>query len=128
MIDKTSFRRVSFKAHSTLFKEGDPADAAYLLSDGLVVIIKGRDRLKLATLGEGEVVGEMALFDDRPRMATALAVKDTEAWEIPREAFGTRLETLDPTMRQLFAIFLKRVRDMTDEFMHKKKGADDWLS
>ncbi len=127
MIDETSFRRVTVKAHSTLFEEGDSADAAYLLIDGLVVIIKGRDRLKLATLGEGEVVGEMALFDDRPRMATALAVKDTVAWEIPREAFDGRLESLDPAMRRLFAIFLKRIRDMTDEFM-RKKGAADWLS
>ena len=73
MNDETSFRRVTFKAHSTLFEEGDAADAAYLLSDGLVVLIRGRDRLKLATLGGGEVVGEMALFDDRPRMAKAHA-------------------------------------------------------
>ena len=126
MNDETSFRHVTFKAHSTLFEEGDPADAAYLLTSGLVVIIRGRDRLKLATLGEGEVVGELALFDDRPRMATALAVKDTEAWEIPRAAFNGRVETLDPVVRRLFAIFLKRVRDMTDEFM-RKKGAADWL-
>ena len=126
MNDETSFRRVTFKAHSTLFEEGDSADAAYLLSDGLVVLIRGRDRLKLATLGGGEVVGELALFDDRPRMATALAVKDTVAWEIPREAFNERLESLDPAMRRLFAIFLMRVRDMTDEFL-RRKGAADWL-
>ncbi len=126
MIDENSFKRVTFKAHSTLFEEGDAGDTAYLLSGGLVVIIRGRDRIKLATLGAGDIVGEMALLDDRPRMATALAVKDTEAWEIPREAFNARLATLDPVMRQLFAIFLIRIRNMTDEFM-RKKGTADWI-
>ena len=58
-----------------LFAEGEPGDRAFVIRSGEVEISKGsagRDVL-LAVRTTGDVIGEMALIEDAPRMATATA-------------------------------------------------------
>ena len=126
MEEESAFKRITFKAHATIFSEGDEAETAYLISEGTVLLTKGRDRLKLTTLGKGDVLGEMGLFDDRPRLVTAVAIKDTEVVEIPRTELEARLDSLDPAIRHLFRVFLGRIRAMSDEFM-RRKGEEGWM-
>lgn len=119
-----SFERRSIHTHTTIFGEGQPGDSAYLIVTGQVEIRKGtlsEYPQVVATLGPGDVVGEMALFDDRPRMAEAIAVADTEVIVIAREEFQRRLNEMNPVMRRILQIMVGRVRSMTDEFM-KRKG------
>ena len=126
MEEESSFKRIAFKAHATIFNEGDEAETAYLIRAGTVLLMKGRDRLKLTTLGKGDVLGEMGLFDDRPRLVTAVAVTDTEVVEISKTELEERLDSLDPAIRHLFRVFLGRVRVMTDEFA-RRKGEEGWM-
>lgn len=118
------FERRMIHTHTTIFGEGQPGDNAYLIVTGKVEIRKGtlsEYPQVVATLGPGDVVGEMALFDDRPRMAEAIAVADTEVIVIAREEFQRRLEEMNPVMRRILHLMVGRVRSMTDEFM-KRKG------
>ena len=65
-------------------------------------------------MGRGDIIGEMALIDDQPRMATAKALTDTTLSIIPQEAFKKRLGRLaeeDRIIHRLLEIFVDRLRN-----------------
>lgn len=128
----SEFKRSKVAKGTVLFKEGDKGDAAYLIISGKVQLRK--DVLSeypqlVATVGPGDIVGEMALFDNRPRLAEALVADDSEVFEIPRDEFQERLGAMNPVMRRILQIMVQRVRKMTDEFMQRKqapKWGENW--
>jgi signal transduction histidine kinase len=70
-----------------IFREGDPGDGVYFVKDGLVEIssiVGGGQRHVFSQLGPGEIFGEMAVIEHRPRSATATAVNESEVYFIPR--------------------------------------------
>ncbi|MFC1575630.1 cyclic nucleotide-binding domain-containing protein, partial [Gemmatimonadota bacterium] len=80
---------VSLNAGEVLFEEGDEGDEFYVVMRGAVELYKGRDevREKLAVARDGGAFGEMALLNDAPRSASALAVQDSHLLAIPRDGF-----------------------------------------
>ena len=70
----TRFLR-AYDPRQTIFREGEPGDAMYVVQDGQVDICKagGGGPIALTSLGPGEFFGEMALVDHSPRSATAIA-------------------------------------------------------
>ena len=74
---KLGAKEVTYKAGDTIFTVGDEADELYIIEQGEVDIRLG-NRL-LATLDENAIFGEMALIDDKPRSATAVAADRREA-------------------------------------------------
>lgn len=103
--------RKVFYAGQKVFKEGDRGDRAYLVQDGTVEITK--NGVTLATLGKGELFGEMALVDDQPRMASATALTDVSVVIINRESFREKLAKSDPFIRGLLNIFVRNIRNLT---------------
>jgi len=65
----------NYKAGEVIFREGDPAQELFVVKSGSVEIRLG-NRV-LATLPERSIFGEMALIDQGPRSATAIAVTDS---------------------------------------------------
>ncbi len=95
-----------------------------MITDGTVSIrkgVRGSNPHTLAQLNKGEIIGEMALADGSPRMASAVATSEVTAIRISCEAFYNRLETMDPTMQGVMKLMMKRVRDMAAEFMRQKE-------
>jgi CRP/FNR family cyclic AMP-dependent transcriptional regulator len=103
--------RKVFYAGQKVFGEGESGDRAYLIQDGTVEISK--NGLPLATLGKGELFGEMALVDDQPRMATVKAMTDVSVVIIGRDAFREKLAKSDPFIRGLLNIFVRNIRNLT---------------
>jgi CRP-like cAMP-binding protein len=68
-----------------IFREGDPADYMYVVLVGEVEL-EIQDRV-VATLRRGEIFGEMALIDGKPRVATAVAHTDCRCARINEERF-----------------------------------------
>ncbi len=102
--------RRRFKAGDTIFREGEDAHAeAYVVHTGSVDIRKRLDSSErhLSTLGEGELLGEMALFRKAPRSASAIAASDVELLVIKNE----RLEWLIRNRPQLTIEILKRLSE-----------------
>jgi len=72
----TTLHAESFEAGATVFVEGSAGDCLYIIVEGSVTIsrrLSGRGESILASLGRGEVFGEMALVDDQLRSADAHA-------------------------------------------------------
>lgn len=69
----------SYHKNEEVFFEGEPGAALYIIKEGKIDIYKNytEDKILLASLGEGTFFGELALFDESPRSATAVASKET---------------------------------------------------
>jgi CRP-like cAMP-binding protein len=82
-----------FEAGQVVFREGDRSDTCYIVHVGHVRVVRqhgdGRT-ITLATLGPGEIFGELALFEDERRSATVEALEETSA-----------VAVLGPDMRRL---------------------------
>jgi len=98
-----------------LFHEGDAGNEAFLIMSGSIEIyrVNGGDQQSLATLGRGEILGEMSLIDKQPRMASARAIEPTEVTIISEASLGARLEKLNQTdrvLRRLLDVMAARLR------------------
>jgi CRP/FNR family transcriptional regulator, cyclic AMP receptor protein len=74
-------RNETFAKHAVIFKEGDPGDRCYIIMTGEVRISKFIPNIgeeALAVLKAGDYFGEMALIDNFPRSAHAIANTDAE--------------------------------------------------
>ncbi len=92
---------VRFDAGDLICKQGDPADAFYLIRIGHVKVTKtypGGD-ITLAYLGRGEYFGEIGLLRGENRMATCSAADSMEAVRIAKEDFDLILKRF-PEIRQ----------------------------
>jgi len=76
---------IPYKAGDTVFKEGEPGDEMYVVLEGEVDIIV-RDKV-VETVGVDNFLGEMALLDERPRSATAVAKTDCKLAPINQNRF-----------------------------------------
>ena len=120
MEDDLDFKHLTFEARKVLFEEGERGEAAYLIREGAVEIRKGIHGdypLTLATRVKGDIIGEMALIDDHPHMATAVTVKRTEVLAISRREFRRRVDEMDPAMKGIVIFLVKRLRQMADDLM-----------
>ena len=84
-----------YKTGELIFNLGDAGDAMYIVADGHVNIhLPGENsrRVSLKDIAVGEYFGELALFDDKPRSASALATTEALLLELSRETLSGYLE------------------------------------
>ncbi|MDA0262218.1 MAG: MFS transporter, partial [Proteobacteria bacterium] len=107
------------EAGRTLFREGDPGDTAYVILLGSIDVIRSDDEghdVVIATLGAGEVFGELALIDGEPRSASAVAKVETQLFSIGRDDF-IRLMSSSPRLLGDFMVGMTgRIRQTNAAF------------
>jgi signal transduction histidine kinase len=115
----------SAPAGTVVFAEGDEGDKACLILDGEVEILKtsGEREVLLAVRGPGEVIGEMALLDTAPRMASVRARVDTRFLSIPKQQMDDLLATSATAGRSLFAVLLSRWRETEARLRQSERRA-----
>ena len=114
-------RRV-FAIEEVIFKEGEIGRrCAYLVENGRVEISKKMDDGNFRVLGyitAGGIFGEMALVDNKPRMAMAKAVDATSVIIISEAMLEAKLKKADPFIRGLLNVFVRNIRDMASKMAH----------
>lgn len=114
-----SATRLRLDAGDFLFKEGDASDDTfYVLETGLVQVIKADpldNEVFLDFSRPGQLIGEMAVIDKLPRMATIRAVEPSRLLVIRGGAFRTKLEKLDKVALMLIETLSGRLRQRADE-------------
>jgi EAL domain-containing protein (putative c-di-GMP-specific phosphodiesterase class I) len=100
------------EAGERIFAAGDTGDCAYLIKTGAVRVSvgEGEQQRTLGLLGEGQLLGEMAVIDNSPRMADAYAHEDTVLQRIESHQFLDRVEQADPLLKKLLHVVVKRYR------------------
>jgi len=103
---------IIFRQGDTIFREGEAGDDALLIKSGAVSISRrGREgEVPLGTCGPGDVIGEMAIIDDSPRSATAIAAEETEVAVIKRHQLLDRLDQADPVIARIVRTLMRRFR------------------
>ncbi len=109
----------TFQAGELLFNQGDPADSLFIIQRGQIRLFlpKGRGIVELAILRSGEVIGEMAYFDEKAsrRSCSASAIVGTEVIEISFKAFGKTMEGLNPWFKTIINTLADRLRKTNDK-------------
>ena len=117
----------SFQDGQTIFQEGDPGDGLYLVMEGRVRIaaaLGDSGQRPLASVPAGDFFGEMAILDNEPRSAYAIAEGDTRVLFLPREHILTFLESSPKAAVNLVKEFSKRMRDFNRKFVQEMLQAD----
>lgn len=113
--------RKSFTPGEVIFTEGEVGAEAYVIEQGTVEISKsdGNAVLILSVLTAGAVLGEMALIDSSPRMATARAARKTTLIVIPKTVFTKILGKTDAVVRVILTALLDRLRNQSRQNVGK---------
>ena len=110
---KSSMEERRLLKGDTLFAEGDPGDRLYVVTDGKIKLGHasgdGRETL-LAVMGQGEMFGELSLFDPGPRTATATALTDSTVMGLGHAALRPWLTGRPEVAEALLQALAQRLR------------------
>jgi len=95
---------------TVLFKENSSTDGLYVVLGGRVQMTRGGR--EIFSIGPGETLGNWALFDDQPSLATATCVEETWLLKIEREDFFDLLADHAEMTQRMFKALVKRVRSL----------------
>ena len=96
-----------------LYEVNESADSLYLVINGKVKL--HRDEQEITTVGPGEAMGIWALFDNKPRVATASVLEETEALRIDREDFYDLLSDHVRIAEAVLRSLARRLRTLVEQ-------------
>lgn len=108
---------ISLGRNEMLFKEHDDAEALYVVHDGRVAITRSSfdDRESVLFLMEpGDLLGEMPIFDSRPRSANVKALEPSSLLRVPYDVVRRLYEARPELLWEVVEMFALRLRTMDD--------------
>lgn len=105
-----------FGAGQVIFGQDEPGSTLYLIEQGEVKLtLSGSDgrEMVLATLGPGDLFGELALLDGQAHQTDALARVPSQLWVLQRSDLLPLLERRPVITIQLLALVVQRLRRST---------------
>lgn len=98
-----------FKKGQTIFREGDPgSDCMYGVVEGAIDIKIGSETVE--RVEPAHIFGEMALIDQRPRSATAIAAADSRVAVIDKKRFLRLIEQTPHFAISMMQVITERLR------------------
>jgi CRP-like cAMP-binding protein len=107
-----SFERQYHAAGDSIVREGERGDEAFVIVSGAVDVLVGggdADPIRVATLGPGDLFGELSLLSDEPRSATVDAHTDVVLMVLGRDAFERQLSESPKTAKRLIRLIGARM-------------------
>jgi CRP/FNR family transcriptional regulator, cyclic AMP receptor protein len=104
---------VQLEPGAELFAKGAPGDALFVILEGEVEVrmsFAGGREVRVAALGPGAVLGEVAVLDGGARSADAAALRRTRLWRIPRSAVIEALTAEPKASLAMLAEMSRRLR------------------
>jgi signal transduction histidine kinase len=112
----------SFASGQEIFREGDAGDGLYLVKSGLVEIsglLTDKARHVFLQAGPGDMFGEMAVIEDKPRSAGATARQSTKAWFFSRPDMLALVETSPALSLVLLREISSRLREFDRQYLRE---------
>ena len=107
--------RVTYKPGQVLFKQGERGDAAFIILKGTadIPISSGNGPLRIASLSENEIIGEIAILCDIPRTATVQAVTELTTLRITADLFFRMLMDFPEMGVEIMRVLAHRLEQTT---------------
>jgi CRP-like cAMP-binding protein len=101
----------TFKKNNMIFAEGEPGNELFVIQKGSVKIIKIADDKEtlLAVLKVGDIFGEMALLEDKPRLASAVAYEDCSVMAINKANFELMITNQPQLIAKVTSLLADRI-------------------
>jgi CRP-like cAMP-binding protein len=101
----------TYPANSLLFAEGEPGNELYIIQEGSVKINKivNNQEVVLAVLRKGDIFGEMALLENKPRTASAEIVENCKVLAVNRANFMELIKTSPELVARLTTLMAERI-------------------
>ncbi|MCL2762186.1 MAG: cyclic nucleotide-binding domain-containing protein [Treponema sp.] len=101
----------TYKKDTMLFSEGEPGDELFIIQKGSVKITKivSDNEVLLAVLKAGDIFGEMALLEGKPRAATAVAYDECEVMVVNRANFEQMIKTQPQLIAKVTTLLADRI-------------------
>jgi CRP-like cAMP-binding protein len=99
--------------------QGEIGDCMYVIQSGQVEVVytEGTTETRLAVLDEGDVFGEMALFEKEPRSATVRAMGDARVLTVDKRVFLRRVHE-DPSLAfRILQKMSQRIRELNNNLV-----------
>ncbi len=117
------------KADELIFREEERGREMFILKEGEIKITQKKmgKEVELARLGAGAIIGEMSLFDNMPRSATAITTKPSRVIVINENTFKSVLENIPNWIVLIIKVVVSRLRDINKNVIksplrHKETG------
>jgi CRP-like cAMP-binding protein len=116
---------VTYQAGQVMFRKGDIGDAAYVIIKGEadVSISSDAGHIPIATLHDGDFVGEIAILCDTPRTATVSAKSEVKALRIRKEPFFELLRQFPEMALEMTRLLAERLARTTAELVESQRRA-----
>jgi CRP-like cAMP-binding protein len=110
-----------------LFREGDPSDAMYVIKTGRIAITKakGSGEIILAEKAGGEMLGEMAFFDNKPRSAGAKALVEAEVIALPFTSLHAQFKTFPEWLKAMVKTINGQLREANTRIKNLESVSSD---
>lgn len=105
---------ITMTAGTLIVDQGQTGREAFVILGGEVTI--KRSNRKIATLGTGDVVGELSLLDHGPRTASAVCATDCTLLVIDQRRFIGVLDDVPSIAHKLMGALASRIRDMDRQY------------
>ena len=119
---------VTFEPGATVFSEGEDGDGLYVIADGEVRIERAAEgtQAEIATIGQGDVFGEMSLVTENPRSATAITNGQVRAWRISTESFHRHMDESPNLKAAIQRVVTDRIQNLHQTGHVTEETAEDW--
>ena len=119
-----SAERLTYDAGQVMFNAGDTGDAAYIVIEGSVEISVPTPSgpIVVNTLGRNDIIGEIAIFGDVPRTATAKALGKLETLKISKDLFVKVIRENPDAAIELIKILASRLANTTNQLTRTRTG------
>lgn len=113
--------KVDFSETEIIYSEGDDATGAYIIISGHVDL-HSKNGIRLATLGKGEIFGELGQLTFRSRSVTAKARSKCSLTFIPRDVLLDKFKNSDAAIQGIFRAVAIRLKKSNQELeiLHEK--------
>ncbi len=106
----------TYKRGDILFSEGEPSTFLYIIKSGKVLLVReqGDHLIPLSLVGGGEFIGEISIFTDEPRSASAVIQEDTQLYLIKKSEIKSIVKSCPEWISDIMETLCTRLKDTSD--------------
>jgi len=112
-----------YKDDEVVVKQGEMGNCMYAVQEGRLAVMKehkGRPAVQIAELHQGEIFGEMAIFEQEIRSATVKAIGEARVLTVDKKTFLRRVQE-DPSLAfNLVRMMSQRIRNLNQEMGERR--------